>query len=406
MKSKTRFIFLLAVIFIFQSFQVAFSQGGLITTAKVVQGDFSPTQGEQAQIMFSLSRDARVTLKIFDPDNNMVAVAMDDRECSKGLNSVYWDGRNLDGDIVADVSYYFTLEAVDFSNVKETYNPVTFSGGAVVQVSTLEAAGGIAYSLPQDAMVRIRIGVSKGPLLKTLVDWAPRRAGEHFEPWDGKDDSGVIQVSSSEHTVDIQAYSLHENSILTYGSGRGLSESIVSGSVDNASPSVQSAQMGREQRKKLLVKKSVAGESSKPDVHSHYAQTKATNRAPSFAIRVGSKSGEKTKLGAGRQTTTVPVVKQTAATDGSAPSNAVSGTVPLTIDLEELSGLLLSNTRYEVITYIDNEFYMEDEQGYHPYTFELDTSDLSNGNHTVTFNIATLTDQVGSGSIIIAVQNN
>ncbi|MCP3887886.1 MAG: hypothetical protein GY702_03295 [Desulfobulbaceae bacterium] len=405
MKSKTRFIFLLAVIFVFQFFQVAYSQGGLITVAKVEQRDFSPIQGEQAKILFSLSRDAKVSLKIFDPDNNMVAVPMDDRECSKGLNSVFWDGRNLDGDIVADVSYYFTLEAIDSANVKETYNPVTFSGGAVVQVSSLDAEGGIAYVLPEDAMVRIRIGVSKGPLLKTLVDWSPRRAGEHFEPWDGKDDSGVIQVSSSEHTVDIQAYSLHENSLLTSGSGKGLSQTIVTSSTDSASPGGENARMGIQQRKRLLVKKVVAGESSKPEVHSHYTQTKATNRAPRFAIRVESGSGEKTKK-VMQVMEAAPPLKQAAAEVIAAAPDTVSGTVSLTMDLEELSGLILSNTRYEVITYVDNEFYMEDEQGYHPYTFELDTSELADGNHTVTFNIATLTDQVGSGSINITVKNN
>ena len=53
--------------------------------------------------------------------------------------------------------------------------------------------GEIRYTLPEDGYVRIRIGLNQaGALLRTLIDWEYRSAGEHVEVWDKKDESGLI----------------------------------------------------------------------------------------------------------------------------------------------------------------------------------------------------------------------
>lgn len=53
--------------------------------------------------------------------------------------------------------------------------------------------GKIKYTLPEPALVRIRIGIKDGgPLLRTLLDWESRPAGEHTEGWDGQDASGKV----------------------------------------------------------------------------------------------------------------------------------------------------------------------------------------------------------------------
>lgn len=50
----------------------------------------------------------------------------------------------------------------------------------------------IPYSLPSKCLVRIRVVLSAQPsvVVKTLVDWEPRRAGDYTETWDGRDSSG------------------------------------------------------------------------------------------------------------------------------------------------------------------------------------------------------------------------
>ena len=53
--------------------------------------------------------------------------------------------------------------------------------------------GDIHYTLPEPALVRIRIGIPDGgPLLRTLIDWERRDAGPHVEIWDGKDSSRQV----------------------------------------------------------------------------------------------------------------------------------------------------------------------------------------------------------------------
>lgn len=73
-----------------------------------------------------------------------------------------------------------------------------------VEIQALELgfdqqAGVISYVLPEDALVRIRIGVSEtGPLLRTLLDWEFRGAGRHEEPWDKMDQSGSVSFAHYE----------------------------------------------------------------------------------------------------------------------------------------------------------------------------------------------------------------
>ena len=47
--------------------------------------------------------------------------------------------------------------------------------------------GEINYELTVPALVRVRVGVSDGPLYSTVLNWQPESIGKHKEIWDGKD---------------------------------------------------------------------------------------------------------------------------------------------------------------------------------------------------------------------------
>lgn len=56
--------------------------------------------------------------------------------------------------------------------------------------------GEIKYTLPEKALVRLRIGMREGgPMLRTLLDWEPREAGPHIEVWDRKDAEGSVDYT-------------------------------------------------------------------------------------------------------------------------------------------------------------------------------------------------------------------
>jgi hypothetical protein len=117
-------------------------------------------------------------------------------------------------------------------------------------------------------------------------------------------------------------------------------------------------------------------------ISNYYFMNRFTNRAPDVAL---SLSGDGVIEGGAE-----PVVK---------------GTVRLSISTSELSRSMLQDQRFEVVIYMDDILLVEDESGYFPYNWNLETASLPDGPHVVTVNIATLSDQVGTSSQKIVVKN-
>lgn len=70
-------------------------------------------------------------------------------------------------------------------------------GEVLAQDLSFDAVTGtIQYTLPEPALVRIRIGLRDGgPLVNTLVDWEEQQQGRHTLVWDKKDASGLVDLS-------------------------------------------------------------------------------------------------------------------------------------------------------------------------------------------------------------------
>ncbi len=348
-----------------------------ITNVTVKNSVFRPTAGGEAQISFYLSQDAGLKVTIFDADDYAIRTLGTEKPGFKGVNTLSWNGRDDQGNVVADEAYSFVIEAATADGATAIYDPTSFSGGETVPVEVLYRSGHITYHLAKDARVRVRIGVNEGPLLRTLLDWAPRRAGPHAETWDGQDDSNVLNVKEMPFIVTIDAFALPQHSLFTRGSGTDLIAYHTKSRGKSALNRVQKAERKRHM-------------APDQEQHGHAALPRTVDRVPRFQVSVNDSGGAEN-------------TPQSLKADS---SPTVSGDIALTVNLEEITGVLLANQRYEVLVFVDQEFLIEDEQGYHPYTFPLDTRELSNGPHVVTFNVATLTDQVGSGSIIIHVQND
>ena len=70
-------------------------------------------------------------------------------------------------------------------------------GEVLAQDLSFDAAtGALSYSLPEPAVVRIRIGLRDGgPMLRTLADWEEQSKGPHTMAWDKKDATGQVDFS-------------------------------------------------------------------------------------------------------------------------------------------------------------------------------------------------------------------
>jgi flagellar hook assembly protein FlgD len=61
-------------------------------------------------IRYSLSKDANVTIKIYDISGELVTTLIEEQPKEKGIEySEPWDGRNDRGDIVANGVYFYLI---------------------------------------------------------------------------------------------------------------------------------------------------------------------------------------------------------------------------------------------------------------------------------------------------------
>ena len=330
---------------------------------------FNPSKKETVAISYRLSRPGKAIVSIFDATMHLIRDIPGEEIGRGGVNKVVWDGRDLEGRVVPDEAYFFTIEVRDYQRNSAVYDPTTFSGGTYFgpPVQFDKSNGILSYQLAKDSRVRIRAGISGGPLLKTIVNWGPRLAGQNEEVWDGKDESGNIHVvNQKNYRLMVEAVSLPENSILTIGN-TGYEFFKYRNDIAPDRP------------KKI---KRPLFQDPKTGMRQRFSRPILQALEPRFHMEL-PRSPDKNEDG-------LPVV---------------SGKVPLKIYLDERIKRYVTEQRYEVIYFVDFAFITEIEEGYSPGTWVWDSSRVINGEHILTVNIATFAGQVASASLRVFVQN-
>ena len=105
------------------------SQGLSIFDIALSATSFNPSRGDTLECRYSLSRDARVTVQVFDADQQLVRTLVSDSQKTSGQNKETWDGKDSEGMVVPNEAYFFNIEAEDADRNRVVYDPVTFSGG-------------------------------------------------------------------------------------------------------------------------------------------------------------------------------------------------------------------------------------------------------------------------------------
>ena len=159
-----------------------------VTTAPTF---LNPMIGQSAQIRLAASRPGRVTVEILDRDRFVVrtlgAVPIDKEAV------VRWDGKDGAGEVVPDEAY--TVRAHLVSHGSElAYDPgKDFQPRAVSIDSTSYSRvdGVLSYRLERPSRVHIQAGQARpvasgpaqGPVLRTIVDRAPRAVRKRCHPF-------------------------------------------------------------------------------------------------------------------------------------------------------------------------------------------------------------------------------
>ncbi len=181
-----------------------------ITNVYLDSYSVDPFLGGRAVVHYQLSKTAHVTARFYNSTTKALVRTLTLAGQPPGNNTLQWDGRNAAAAVAPLDVYYFTLEAVDPTNVnrKGTYNNATTpkmgggSGylGASMNRTDLNAfkseAIEIKYSLIAPGGVSIFVQQPSGAIIRTLANNAIRSGGDEIEIWDGRKDDGKIYTGS------------------------------------------------------------------------------------------------------------------------------------------------------------------------------------------------------------------
>lgn len=342
-----------------------------IEEVKINPEFFNPTLEEKVKIYYRLSKDAKVTLQIFDPDGGIITNLISNGRREKGLNYEIWDGKDFDKVVVPDQAYFFTIEAEDESKNRVTYDPTTFSGGQevdIVDVAHDREAGTISFNFPFSAWVLARLGIKNGALMKTLLDWEPRPKGENIVFWNGKDESGIVDLHSHpKFSMMITTMSFPENSIIATGNSQ----------IDYYEYKKRVAE-----RKPKKPERPILADKKNFKLSRHYGLPRCKDRAPRFSVSFPEIT-ETTPKG-------FPIIR---------------GKTLLKVTLDERDKEFITSQRFEIVLYVDDLLFAEEEEGYSPFSWMWDVSRVPDGEHLLTINIVSLNDQVGTQSLKFMVRN-
>ena len=305
---------------------------------------------------------AEAKVSIYDPDGGLVrTLTVSGSEGAEG-RSVSWDGRDENGRPVSDEAYMFVVEGADGS----TYDPTTFSGGEVGDLTdvSFDASGIVSYKLPAPARVLIRLGIRNGPMYRTLVDWKPRPAGNVNEYWDGFDKDQLVKLQGHEDFSALVTYvTLPEATVITYG---------------NKEESYREYKLGRGQdrpQKPARERTADAQQAFRPDS----LVPPAWARAPRVKLTFPDFPDPQA----------VPRVKRT---------------VNVRIDVAEEDKPRLMEDQFEVLLFVDSQFFAEAERGYLPLNWKWELQQFPPGEHILTVNISSFKGQVGVASRKIVLE--
>jgi flagellar hook assembly protein FlgD len=371
------------------------------------------SKAETATIQFETTRDAFLTVTLRDENMNPIK-RLELGLKPKGAQSVSWNGSDEVGAKVKTDVVIYTIDARTEDGQYATYDPAPETGGLDLkfpEFSLDKKTGRDEYVLPKAASVRLRAWLRVGALLRTVFDWKAEEAGRHEFLWDGKDESGEINLlEHPDMNLNLNAFSLPDNAILIQGTEieyltpddifRGVSTgkhfhyphprfTCHEPRFEIRFPGAGSAVMASPERGEALLRRSDASASQRRGIPG----AEIASTPPSAASRNDKQPDQATSV-----ITSLPQ-----AGDAIPVPQAK---VPFQIVLDPKHEAELLRKRFEVMVYLDLTFLFEEEQAVSPATFYLDLSGVNPGEHLLTVNVMSYDDHIGTKTVKVKVAEN
>lgn len=331
--------------------------GKLVSDVILSKNSFNPSNREKVSLSFKLSKPARVKVDLYDADAGLIWKHDINNYLTPGEQIIEWNGKDIDGKIVPDEAYFFTIVAEDENAEIEIYDPTTFSGGIEHDITNAHIDPQhytIEYTMPELGRVLIRLGIQGGALMNQLVDWKLRVNGVITEHWNGKDKDNLVELlEHPKFKMIISYFSLPENSVITYGN-QEISFSEYKRTMAAGRPS-------KPKRETAITKRS-----------HHYGLLRSKDYSPEIKIAFSNIHGE-TAEG-------LLILKDKSI---------------VKVTLEDKDKAIFQNSQFEICFFLNHQFFAEDETGYTPFNWVWDLSQVDPGDHLLTVNISSFDDQIG-----------
>lgn len=315
---------------------------------------FEVTADERAEVRFRLSASARVTLRIYDPRDREVVAIPSEGVLAPGDHALAWNGRTARRRRVPPGAYRYTLSATASNGEAVAHDLSDVTGGDAVRVRDLRydaGAGLVRYRLLRPARVHVWAGApSPGPMLATLVDWAPRPAGPSAEPWTPDE---AVQRLAPEPALVGRATALAGNALIVLSAGRGARSELLPVGERPLRPGRKPATP--RQRDPAIWP---------PEQRGDFALT----------LRVDERRARR---------------RETA--------------IPIRIEATAREAQRLYAERFGVELYVDGVLAFKNELGYLPLTWQWNPADLAPGPHVITTNVFGYAGNRGAASVIVTL---
>ncbi len=191
--------------------------------ASVIQGvkgePAEISQGERATIYFRISLPSVVTVTVIDSDFEPVRT-YDMGPLDAGPHRVQWDGTDSTGTPVPAEAYAWRIQAA-MKERTESWEPAWLYSRPIEHITApwwSRSSHAVSYNLPGAMRMWVRIGLEGGACMRALIEGEPRSAGLITEKWDGRDETGEIDLSDREDVVtSVFGYRLPQPCVIVRG---------------------------------------------------------------------------------------------------------------------------------------------------------------------------------------------
>lgn len=350
--------------------RIAIALAGILpmaAAANAVIGDyktstFNLAQGKSFVIPVMVDVAGTVSVAIFSPDGDEVRVlAAQQATKGKTLNFA-WDGKDAEGKTVPNEAWLpkVTLKTQGGESV---FDPSRKSGGEVIDAIAPDFGdrGDLSFTLEAPSRLLVRAGLKSGPLMQTMVNWAPRASGKNRVGWNGFDHDNQIKLLDDPRLgVLVTGYRLPDHTIITEGGSDNYLAWRRSKGWESAMPDMSKIPLVRGEER----------------LSRHYFLPRAIEAEPRVKVTL---SGDLKALSDNRY--------------------VVTGKTVVKVDMDKSSEWAMTQSQYEIGFFINGDFVAEEEQGYVPLSWQLDTDYLDQGEHLLTVNVSGFNGAVGIRSI-------